>query len=583
MKYNEDLIHYRETITDNDEEIIYYNKNNNINSNNNSFEIKNGSHNNSNNSEDFDNYLKIIKKNKSNNILKQDITFLLNIISVGNYSFVLKKLTQIILYKITESKEKNTSFNKSLKNNDDIIYNEHLLSSIIFKHATKGKKYICIYSKLCSDLNKNILNDLEEQKNRKNNKERNLKLIINDECIKIINNFQFDEINIVNNKDNNEFYYFREKIIGFINFVYELINVELLKQQFGFYVVEQFYKLFIRENKENMKYNDIITNIYLEGIITLIPKLGKIIFEKDNQKLLQNINNFIQQNIYSMINIRNQINMNIPDNLKYRIMNIISKKENQWKDTFYEIYENKQKIKINPETRSILSNYLTNNEKLIQNNRAKAQDINQINKTLIEEDILNYISYFTEENNKGKINIKTEVDKSYNWKVIDELVNNKNFGLGSLINYFISICSSFNYDENKIILCNEYIKNIIEFYANNLSKKAIESLQNEMIKTFSKIDDIVESNKEMYKILGNLLLILIDNKLFHIKFFNNYLKEDKKTQINLAIITKYCIISSGKFAKKYLNDFKQTKLFFNNEIFEKYVIENMKDLFYFIK
>ena len=583
LKYNEDLIHYRETITDNDEEIIYYNKNNNINSNNNSFEIKNGSHNNSNNSEDFDNYLKIIKKNKSNNILKQDITFLLNIISVGNYSFVLKKLTQIILYKITESKEKNTSFNKSLKNNDDIIYNEHLLSSIIFKHATKGKKYICIYSKLCSDLNKNILNDLEEQKNRKNNKERNLKLIINDECIKIINNFQFDEINIVNNKDNNEFYYFREKIIGFINFVYELINVELLKQQFGFYVVEQFYKLFIRENKENMKYNDIITNIYLEGIITLIPKLGKIIFEKDNQKLLQNINNFIQQNIYSMINIRNQINMNIPDNLKYRIMNIISKKENQWKDTFYEIYEIEQKIKINPETRSILSNYLTNNEKLIQNNRAKAQDINQINKTLIEEDILNYISYFTEENNKGKINIKTEVDKSYNWKVIDELVNNKNFGLGSLINYFISICSSFNYDENKIILCNEYIKNIIEFYANNLSKKAIESLQNEMIKTFSKIDDIVESNKEMYKILGNLLLILIDNKLFHIKFFNNYLKEDKKTQINLAIITKYCIISSGKFAKKYLNDFKQTKLFFNNEIFEKYVIENMKDLFYFIK
>ena len=87
----------------------------------------------------------------------------------------------------------------------------------------------------------------------------------------------------------------------------------------------------------------------------------------------------------------------------------------------------------------------------------------------------------------------------------------------------------------------------------------------------------------MFKILGNLLFVLIDNKLFLIKFFNHYLKVDTKTQINLAIITKYCIISAGKFAKKYLNDFKQTKLFNNNEIFEKYVIENMEDLLYFIK
>ena len=175
------------------------------------------------------------------------------------------------------------------------------------------------------------------------------------------------------------------------------------------------------------------------------------------------------------------------------------------------------------------------------------------------------------------------MDKSYNWKVIDELVNNKNFGLESLIKYFISICSSFNFDDNKLFLCNDYIKNIIEFYSNNLPKKSIESLQNEMIKTFSNIDNIVEQNNEMYKILGNLLFVLIDNKLFQIKFFNHYLKVDKKTQINLAIITKYCIISSGKFTKKYLNDFKQTKLFNNNEIFEKFVIENMKDLLYYIK
>ena len=104
-----------------------------------------------------------------------------------------------------------------------------------------------------------------------------------------------------------------------------------------------------------------------------------------------------------------------------------------------------------------------------------------------------------------------------------------------------------------------------------------------MIKTFSNVDELINKNKNMYKILGNLLFILIDNKLYHIKYFNNYLKTEKQTQINLAIITKYCIISSGKFAKKYFNDFKQTKLFFNNEIFLQYVNEALKDLLYYIQ
>ena len=104
-----------------------------------------------------------------------------------------------------------------------------------------------------------------------------------------------------------------------------------------------------------------------------------------------------------------------------------------------------------------------------------------------------------------------------------------------------------------------------------------------MIKTFLKIDEFIKKNENMYKILGNLLFILIDNKLYHIKYFNNYLKVEKSTQINLAIKTKYCIISSGKFTKKFLNDFKQTKFFINNEIFTKYVNDALKDLIYFIQ
>ena len=71
----------------------------------------------------------------------------------------------------------------------------------------------------------------------------------------------------------------------------------------------------------------------------------------------------------------------------------------------------------------------------------KEINIDDVNKSIIEEDLVNYISYFMEEeNNKGDIIIKNNIDKSYNWKIIEELINDKNFGLASIINYFITAC-----------------------------------------------------------------------------------------------------------------------------------------------
>ena len=172
------------------------------------------------------------------------------------------------------------------------------------------------------------MNGLIEQKNMKNNKERNLKHIINDECIKIINNFKQDEIDIIKDINNKDYKlsFFKQKLIGFVNFVYELINVEILKQQFGLYTLEQLYKLFNKDNKENYQ-NDCFANIYLEGIIALIFKLGKLFFKKDNQKLLININNYIKNNLVPLIDVQN-IKNNLTSYLFYRIMNLISKADN---------------------------------------------------------------------------------------------------------------------------------------------------------------------------------------------------------------------------------------------------------------
>jgi hypothetical protein len=101
-----------------------------------------------------------------------------------------------------------------------------------------------------------------------------------------------------------------------------------------------------------------------------------------------------------------------------------------------------------------------------------------------------------------------------------------------------------------------------------------------MIELFMFINDIVENNTNeinMHEIMGNLLYILLKNKLYYMKDLNNFIEKNKDTQINIAKVVKYAIIASGNCSKQYHNDFKYTKLFNNNEIFSFYITNELND------
>ena len=488
------------------------------------------------------------------NSVKYEIIYLLNLMTERNYLNISDKLIETILY-----------INGKI---DDtiIINNENMFKDIIFDKLFAEPKYIKLYSRLIKDLNDKIQNVLKEKKNIKINKERTLKFIINEECINILNKYKNipNEINLEDyNSDN--YFILRNNFRAYVTFIYEFINIELLKPQFGTNIIEQFYKK-TRENIINIIYK----TLYLDSCIILFDKLVEDIFKDQNNKLIQCLNNFID-------NLSKEDNQEFPDYLKYKIINSIekgkkiSKKNYKYQNLFGKALEEEINNKVT-------FSQITINQNNIKNNS------NDDYKLIIQEDLINYIEYFTEKGNNNQTIIKKEVDKSYNWKVIDDLINEKTHGLSFIINKFIQICAEIIIKESQVLLANDYIKNIIEYYINNLSKEEKEKIQDEMIKSFQNINDIINKNQFMCKILGNLLFILIENKLYYIKDFNKYLNDQKTTKINLAIITKYCIISSGKFAKKYFNDFKQTKLFINNNnIFNEYVYNTLKDLFYFFK
>ena len=522
------------------------------------------------------NYLEMIKEYQSKNIIKHEILNLLNILTEENYYDIFNKIADMILYQNYDTKSTSTGI---FNNSEDIIKNEHFFKEIIFYKGSKESLFTSIYAELCNDLDTKINTSLIDQKNIKYNKEKKLKHIINEECINLLNKYKDiskDDFNKIK-KESGQYYELKRNIIGYVSFIYELINKKVLKSQFGYNLVEQFYKIY-----NNKEIKDLIRYLYLESCICLVKKLGKIVFEKNEEKNIQNLNNYINNNFNNII----ESDKNMPNNLRYRIINIIKKNEKLWNDSYSEIFQKEKNIVLED---SDLEENENNNNQIVATNKNSKNNLKEENRPrneneiMIEEDLLNYISYSTELDPNGQIIIKNICDKSYNWKVIEELINEKNYGLEYIIDDFIQICTYTVHDENQLIICNDYIKNIIEYYSNNLSDQDLDLIQKEMIKTFLIIDEFLNNNIYMEKVLGNLLFILIENKLYHIKYFNKYLKAEKQTQINLAIITKYCIISSGKFAKRYFNDFKQTKLFINSEIFKKYVNDALKDLFYFIK
>ena len=199
----------------------------------------------------------------------------------------------------------------------------------------------------------------------------------------------------------------------------------------------------------------------------------------------------------------------------------------------------------------------------------------------INKDFDNYFEFLEKEGINKKEDYFEELNDSYNWKIVDELIMKKNVKLEDITKIYIEICKDKkDFNQNDIFKANEYIKTIIEYYSTNLSKNQIGILHLNMIELYMGIDNIVNDNDSlyMYEIMGNLLYILLKNKFYVMKDLNNFIDKDKEIQIKIAKIVKYAIIASGNSSKKYHNDFKFTKIFNNNDIFIEYVTNELNKL-----
>ena len=309
----------------------------------------------------------------------------------------------------------------------------------------------------------------------------------------------------------------------------------------------------------------------------------------ENNEKKENKNNLDEPKIQNDILYNNFVNNLIPNKYNNNEIKNNNNNNNDKSDNFNN--------KINNEVNTIKSHhhYVTHKKKSKSRKKSKSsekivQPIDSLkvdnqkeeHKEEIKQDFENYLNFLEKEGIKKKEDIYDELNDSYNWKIIDDLIMKKNVKLEDIIKIYIDICKNKeDLNNNDIFKYNEYIKTIIEYYTNNLSKNQIEILHLNMIEIYMTIDTIVNNKNNdlnMYEIMGYLLYTLIKNKLYYMKELNNFIDKNKETQINIAKVVKYTIIASGNSSRQYHNDLKHTKLFNNNDIFTLYVTNELNEI-----
>jgi hypothetical protein len=199
---------------------------------------------------------------------------------------------------------------------------------------------------------------------------------------------------------------------------------------------------------------------------------------------------------------------------------------------------------------------------------------------LIEKDIENYGKFLNENNinNKSQLFNNNQIGNEYDWSRIENILSQNKKDLGEVIRCYVEVCIDKMTNNEKIFISNDYIKNIIYYYSTNLTNKERDIIHNKMINLFLNIQYICIDNYIMKEIMGYLLFILIENKLYFIKDLNNFIGKDTELITIMAEVIKYTIISSEVKGKKYHNNFKQTKLFVDNNIFNEQVTNKIKDI-----
>ena len=253
--------------------------------------------------------------NSSIDKMKQEIIFKLDIISENNLLIIIEEIVQLLTKKdIIENINNNLNYKKIRLSFMEILENEATFFEIIINKAICEINKIGIYAKVCYELSFLLNNEINFKRSEI---DEDLKTILQENC-----KLKFEEI-IINIKyiDYND-----NKLLCIILFICELINYRIISLDIGFYCFEKLCNKY-NESLYDISKGCLNRNFYLDLIIELLFKFGKIVYDSKHLEYLEKIENYIEDDLNNLIN--NDIGL--PEYLKNKIVNLVKCKKNQWK------------------------------------------------------------------------------------------------------------------------------------------------------------------------------------------------------------------------------------------------------------
>ena len=449
---------------------------------------------------------------------------------------------------------------QNIKNNileiikDNIEYQEKFLD-ILFQKAVLEKFYVKLYSQLCKEMDSELPQKMKSEK--KNGKQKTVSCF----RIKLVNKckeiFKSNEkiYEYINEKEEDERENkFKKFILGNVNFITELISIKILSKKVAPDCINYLFEKYEDETNDQK-----LRLINIEAIVIFTDKFGTLInSEKDKLTTKESkiFNEKIEKIFVKLEKIKNS--PEIPGYVKFKIINLIEKKKNNYQKTKYEKY-------IIAKSKKELEEERGNNINLED---AKKEEKEEKEEIITQEEINEKIK---EGLYKYKDFCDEELDtKKYPWIEITYLYDIKLKNFDEILEGYIIGCADFIEKESNIKYSKNYIRELIEYYNDKFNENEKNNLSKKILSLFEIVKDFAFETPKIYEIYSYIIYLFIKYKIMEIKNLENIFLDEKDTEEDLYIINNIFIniykdIKNDSFKNKLKNFFYVVK---NKKIFE---------------
>jgi len=466
--------------------------------------------------------------------IKFKITEHLNILTVDNY-----KTTSEDIYKIIE----------------DSTENQEKFLDVLFNKSVNEKAFVKLYAKLCKDFDKKLpqRTDPKPDAKTKSGAPKKPTSIMRskllDKCrqiFKIENNEKFDTYIKVQDPDERE-NKLKKFVLGNVNFIGELINIQILSKKIVFQCIDN---LFARFNKENADKS--LKMINLEAIVILLDNFGTLLKLKEDKMKEEDKKEF-NEKVDSYLKKLEEVNekeQGIVQYVKYKIINLIERSKNNWeKSKFEKSLEAKGKKDLEEE-----EDYERENEREKATLKAYSQDevTDQMGK-----DLINFKDHIFEDEG---------TPSNYSWSIVETIYNEHGNSVAEMIQGFLFSCLDFVQNEKTLNLAKDYFTELIFYYKKSLSNKEKKEIIKKTVHLLKVARDNSLDNLLILDVWGIILSNLIRAHIFSrddLLEIGELEKEDLKTIF--VIIAK--IIKEDPDAKIHYDKCKFVQK--NKELYEE--------------